>query len=138
MCAIIIERKPSGMFIAEKKISVDMPITTSGSTIGKMLTACTYPLPRKRYHCTPSPAKVPMITEHNAETKAMKMLFQNECHNFSDSIKSAAYHLSEKPDHTIALPSLNENTAIIPSGKNKNNSTKTSTADENHALLIFL
>ena len=66
------------------------------------------------------------------------MLCQNEVHNFSDSKKSAAYHLSEKPDHTIALPSLKENTAIIARGKNKNSSTKVNTVEENQELLRFL
>lgn len=99
---------PRGTLTAEKKISMEIPIITSGRTIGKKLIVWMYPRPRNRYQLTPIEARVPSTVATKAEAKAIIKLFPKESHSFVEFIKSLEYHCREKPVHTIPLALLNE------------------------------
>ena len=95
--------KPSGMFMPEKKISVETPTITSGSTMGKKLIVCMYILPLNLYQFIPIAASVPSTVATAEESSAIITLLKTASQRLSESQKSFLYQTSEKFVNSLPL-----------------------------------
>ncbi|CAJ6271202.1 Uncharacterised protein [Burkholderia pseudomallei] len=87
----------------------EMPWITSGITSGALIMPVYSVKPRKRpKRASTKPAHVPMNTDANAVSRPI-FSDSHALVSSSSSRQSAAYHFSEKPDHTVtSFDSLNE------------------------------
>ena len=108
VCAAKTVNKPSGRWIPLKNITIEIPMITSGKTIGRYVSATISFLPRNLYQLTPIEAIVPRIVETAAEDSATIRLFKRAAQRLSDSQKSFLYQIKLKPVNSAPLLQLKE------------------------------
>jgi len=113
-----------------KNISVAMPMTTSGRTIGKKLIVWMYAFPWNLYQLMPIAASVPSIVATSEEVNAMNKLLNSAVQSGVESKKSFLYQTRENPVNVVSFALLNEKNIMTKSGMKRKSNVRTSTVFE--------
>jgi len=126
------------MWIPLKKIKSDIPIMTSGSTIGRNESVRMYVRPRNLFQLIPMAANVPSTVAITADTIATTAECRRLCQSPFECAKSSLYHTRENPENDEDSELLNEYRIITKSGTNRKRSERKSTVLEKlKALFLF-
>ncbi|MDR8732422.1 hypothetical protein FEQ05_06792 [Burkholderia pseudomultivorans] len=124
---------------ATNSSSSEIPWITSGITSGALIIPVYSVKPLKRpKRASTKPAHVPITTDAVAVSRPIFSDSHAALSN-SSSCHSAAYHFSEKPDHTVtSFDSLNEYTTRLTIGMYRNRNPKARTPVDSGLLGLII